>query len=51
MITLPIEIFYGMEHDIRLNIPAMSTLAITLSAFIVKLLYRLTGVEIKGREG
>jgi putative spermidine/putrescine transport system permease protein len=49
--TLPVEIFYAMEFEMRPNILAMSTLVILLSAVIVKILYRFTGAELKGREG
>lgn len=46
--TLPVEIFYAMEFDMRPSILAMSTLVILLSAVLVGLVYRFMGVEPKG---
>ena len=48
VMTLPVEIFYAMEFDMRPNILAMSTLVIIISAVIVKIIYRFTGAEVKG---
>lgn len=47
--TLPVEIFYAMEFDMRPSVLAMSTLVIILSAVIVRLVYRFTGAEPKGQ--
>lgn len=45
--TLPVEIFYGMEFDMRPNILAISTIVIVFSAIIVRLIYKFMGVEAK----
>jgi putative spermidine/putrescine transport system permease protein len=49
-VTLPVEIFYAMEFDMRPNILAMSTLVIVLSAIIVHLSYRFAGAEGRGEK-
>jgi len=46
--TLPVELFYAMEFDMRPNILAISTLVIILSAIIVRLLYNFMGADVKG---
>ncbi len=45
--TLPVEIFYAMEFDMRPYILAMSTLVVLLSAVLVNLLQRFTGADVK----
>jgi putative spermidine/putrescine transport system permease protein len=45
--TLPVEIFYAMEFDMRPDILAISTVVIVLSAVVVKLLHRFIGASDK----
>ncbi len=48
-LTLPVEIFYAMEFDMRPNVLAMSTLVILLSAVLVGFVSRFTGGEPGGQ--
>jgi len=43
--TLPVEMFYAMEFDMKPSVLAISTLVIIISAAMIRLIYRFTETE------
>jgi ABC-type spermidine/putrescine transport system permease subunit II len=46
--TLPVEMFYAMEFDMKPSVLAISTLVIIISAAMIRLIYRFTDIEGSG---